>query len=252
MADSSHLIRRELDAGPWTVVCDFDGTISDFDVTDDLLARFALPEWEQVEVEWKAGRISARECMARQVALLRVSRAALAAHLDTIAIDPTFHGFVDECRQRHLPLRVVSDGLDFSIERILRRHNLGRLPVLANHLVCTGPTTWALEFPNGRNGCRAGSGTCKCAIAAAPRRRVLLIGDGRSDFCLARSADFVFAKNRLTDYCVSQNIPHRAFERFADLRCLLSELLDHPHHHYQPQPLPWEELTDGRSLAVAR
>ena len=57
------LFRGAFLAGNWHVVCDFDGTITPFDVTDAILQRFALPAWEAAEEAWTGGRISARECM---------------------------------------------------------------------------------------------------------------------------------------------------------------------------------------------
>ena len=32
-------------AGPYSVICDFDGTVTPFDVTDAILERFARPAW---------------------------------------------------------------------------------------------------------------------------------------------------------------------------------------------------------------
>jgi len=223
---------------PWSVICDFDGTIATVDVTDELLTRFALPEWQTIEAQWKAGEISARECMAQQIALLRVSRTELYAHLAHIHIDPGFREFVADCRGRQLPMQVVSDGIDRVIRRVLLRNGFGEISIAANRLIHTGRDTYELQFPNAKPGCSAGSGTCKCAVAAqAKPRRVLLIGDGTSDFCLARNADFVFAKAKLRTYCEQQGIAHRAFDTFSDIRYLLSELLDHPHHHHRPLPL---------------
>ena len=231
-------------SGPWTVVCDFDGTIAHADTTDSLLERFALPEWEQIEAQWKAGFIGSRECLQAQVRLLRMTRAQLREHLETLTIDAGFRAFVDGCRARRLPVRVVSDGLDFVIDNILQRYNLSSLPVTANRLVATGPDRWDLEFPNAHERCSAASGTCKCASAAQslPGTRVLLIGDGRSDFCLARNADFVFSKGSLTAHCERAGIAHRPFEDFADVPYLLSELLDHPYHHLHRQPMSWRAL----------
>jgi 2-hydroxy-3-keto-5-methylthiopentenyl-1-phosphate phosphatase len=227
--------------GPWTVICDFDGTIADVDVTDELLARFALPAWTEIEADWKAGLITSRDCMERQVKLLRFTRPELERFLEGISIDAGFRDFIAECRWRQLPVRVVSDGIEEVIRSILRRHNLGQLPVTANQLVATGGSTYELRFPNANAQCTAASGTCKCARAMQEPRssRVLLIGDGRSDFCLASAADFVFSKSKLTQHCEEQGIAHRSFDRFADIHYLLSELLDHPHHHMHRKPLSW-------------
>jgi 2-hydroxy-3-keto-5-methylthiopentenyl-1-phosphate phosphatase len=55
------------------VFVDFDGTISLEDTTDVILERFADPEWRKVESEWLAGVIGSRECLARQIDLVRAT-----------------------------------------------------------------------------------------------------------------------------------------------------------------------------------
>ncbi|MBF0425473.1 MAG: MtnX-like HAD-IB family phosphatase [Magnetococcales bacterium] len=212
---------------PLRILCDFDGTIAACDVTDSLLETFALPEWRAWETEWQAGRIGAQACMEQQVALLRVSRAALDAHLDQIAIDTGFVGFVDEAQRLGCDLTVVSDGIDYAIQRILGRHGLGDLPVIANHLEPVADDRYRLVFPHARPDCRVAAGTCKCHVAgdATPHMRRLLIGDGRSDFCAAGRVDLVFAKDKLLRHCREQNLPHLPFRDFAHAGTLLNALV---------------------------
>jgi 2-hydroxy-3-keto-5-methylthiopentenyl-1-phosphate phosphatase len=45
--------------------------------------------------------------------------------------------------------------------------------------------------------------------------RVLMIGDGASDFCVARRADLTFASKRLLDHCLDQGLPYRAVANFS-------------------------------------
>lgn len=213
----------------WAILCDFDGTISVQDVIDSLLEHHGLPGWEQLEEAWREGRIGSAECMQGQVALLGLDRVRLDAHLDALSIDPAFPRFVVLARELGLPLQVVSDGLDYAIERLLQRHGLGGLPVAANHLVAgTPPQHWRLESPHAVAGCS--SGTCKCALADEvgldSRRRTLLIGDGASDFCVAATVDFVFAKGRLADHCLEAGIPHLRIRDFRDAVQALPRLVD--------------------------
>ncbi|MFT3789494.1 MAG: MtnX-like HAD-IB family phosphatase [Rudaea sp.] len=212
----------------WTLLCDFDGTISVEDTTDTLLERFGKPGWEKLEDDWKAGRIGSRECMAGQVALLDMSRAELDAHLVERAIDPGFAEFVAYAKAHGMPIEILSDGLDHAIHFILRHYDFDYLPVTANRLEQVGEREWRLGFPNASATCRAKSGTCKCAAAAStqgPRKRVLMIGDGASDYCVAESADFVFAKGKLVDYCRAKNIPHASIRDFAEALALLPALV---------------------------
>ncbi|WP_049623933.1 MtnX-like HAD-IB family phosphatase [Frateuria defendens] len=213
----------------WTILCDFDGTISVEDVIDSLLDRFGRPGWEALEQDWRAGRIGSRACMSGQVALLDMNAQELDRHLDGLWIDHAFPAFVARARALGVPLRVVSDGLDYAIERILGRYGLAGLPLAANHLSPgTPPQRWQLSSPYQAEGCL--SGTCKCARLAEARAggaaRTLLIGDGASDFCAADRADFVFAKHRLIEHCRAAGIPYVPITGFEDALDLLPRLLD--------------------------
>ena len=206
---------------PFNIICDFDGTVTPFDVTDAILEKFALSEWREVEDEWVNGQISARECMRRQVALMRVARSELDVFLDSVPLVEGFQPFVDFCRSSAINFMVVSDGMDYAIRRILRRHGLGDLPLAANKLLFGQDGTYRLEFPFGDPLC--GSGVCKCRVAGVDRQRILLIGDGRSDCCLAARASLVLAKSGrdLLEFCLSGGLPCLAYENFCDIRDLL-------------------------------
>ncbi len=213
----------------WQILCDFDGTIATKDVTDTLLERFALDGWEEIETSWKAGLIGSRDCMARQVELLRADKAMLDAALDEIEIDPGFPAFVALCRREGLPLTVVSDGLDYAIRRILTRHGLGDLPIVANHLEQVAEDRYRLSFPYANAGCAKGSGTCKCKVGeglTAGGAMSLLVGDGTSDMCAAGSVDLVFAKDKLLSYCREEGLPVVAYRDFANATRQLAALLD--------------------------
>src|SRR5215471_5274734 len=212
----------------WQVVCDFDGTIANVDVTDGLLERFAGPAWVAIEAAWRSGEISGRECMARQIDLLQAGQDDIDAYLATVDIDPEFAAFAEFCRTNGLGLRIVSDGLDYVIHKILGRYHLDHLPVIANKFEAVGGDRYRLRFPNFRPDCESGSGTCKCAAAqeaGAAAKWTLLIGDGASDYCLATSADFVFAKSKLLNFCQENLLPHRAFADFGEAREALASML---------------------------
>ncbi len=217
----------------WTILCDFDGTISIGDVTDRLLERFGQAGWEELENAWKLGEIGSLACMAGQIALLDATPAELDAAIAEIAIDPAFPAFVAAALAAKIPLTVVSDGLDRAIHGILARYGLDHLPVVANRLVAATQRSWHLEFPHSSPRCCTGSGACKCATgerlaALDGPRRILLIGDGSSDFCLAKRADFVFAKHSLAAHCHEHGIAHRVITDFEHALTALPALLEQP------------------------
>ncbi|MBV8961932.1 MAG: phosphoserine phosphatase, partial [Hyphomicrobiales bacterium] len=70
------------------ILLDFDGTIAIEDTTDCLLERFAPPSWRDVEDAWEAGLIGSRECLARQIELVRASEEDLERFIADVHIDP--------------------------------------------------------------------------------------------------------------------------------------------------------------------
>jgi 2,3-diketo-5-methylthio-1-phosphopentane phosphatase len=197
------------------IIVDFDGTIVRQDATDLILERFALPEWRGVEQEWVAGRIGSRECLARQIDLVRASDQDLDDLIADLEIDPAFPGFVSLCQERGFEVVVGSDGLDRVIAQVLERCGLA-LPFVSNRLTSLGDGRWRVDFPHFDPACEVSSGTCKCAISDRAAVPTLLVGDGRSDFCVAAQAKWVLAKGQLAQHCWQSQIPHVPIDGFAD------------------------------------
>lgn len=223
---TTRLSHEDNGALPWTILCDFDGTVSPEDITDILLERFALPGWETLEQQWQAGETGSAECMSGQIALLDMTREELDSCLSSIRIDPAFKHFVALARRRAIPLTIVSDGLDYAIQHILNRHELGHLRVIANHLEQQSERRWRLRLPVAAPDCQRASGVCKCAVAKTVKGRVLMVGDGRSDFCVAGQVDHVLAKGELVDECRRQGIACTPFHDFSDAVPALSRWLN--------------------------
>lgn len=214
-------------ASEWNVICDFDGTITPFDVTDALLAEFALPAWEDVEEEWLRGAISARECMKRQIALIRAPLPELDAFLDSVPVTEGFPEFMEFCAERGSKALIVSDGMDYAIKRVLASHGLRNIPVIANRLCHRGKDRYVLEFPYGAAGCP--SGVCKCSVARSLEGESLLIGDGHSDCCLSGAVAFTLAKQgkELQRHCQDNGHPYAGYENFHDVRALFENAVYH-------------------------
>lgn len=217
-------------AASMRIICDFDGTITTQDTTDRVLEALADPAWREFESRWVAGEITAAYCMRRQVELIGGSKAELDTVLDGARLDPGFLAFASWCERRGLLVSIVSDGVDYFITRILARHGLDHLPVVANRL--TGePGAWRLEQPWSREGCAAGSGVCKCSVTepwAPELRTTVYVGDGRSDFCVSGRADVLFAKGALAQYAAARSQPFLPFDTFDDVTRALAQRLGDP------------------------
>jgi 2-hydroxy-3-keto-5-methylthiopentenyl-1-phosphate phosphatase len=208
------------------VLVDFDGTIATVDTTDALLERFALPQWQDIEAAWKAGHIGSRECMVRQVDLIRATPADIDGFIGGLDIDPGVAAFFAYARELGLEVTVVSDGLDRTVNAVLARCGI-EAAARANHLEHVGADRWRLSFPHAKSDCAALSGNCKCATPhAAPVSLRVVVGDGRSDFCVAEQADFVLAKSKLIDHARLHKLPHATFATFAEAKVQLAAWLD--------------------------
>jgi len=199
---------------------DFDGTVTDVDIIDAILQSFARPEWQDVESLWEQGIIGSRECLERQMAMVEQPLSKLLEYVDGFSIDDTFRDFTRFLEARSIPYAIVSDGFQVFIERLLANAGLGRIPVYANIL---REEQGALKtiFPYSQPDCN--SANCKCtAVSGMGRKRALiLVGDGRRDFCLAHKSSHVFAKKALTGYCFDNNIPHTPFDSFSEITAFL-------------------------------
>jgi 2-hydroxy-3-keto-5-methylthiopentenyl-1-phosphate phosphatase len=61
--------------------------------------------------------------------------------------------------------------------------------------------------------------------ASADEDIIVYVGDGYSDRCPVKYADFVFAKRQLIRYCQEQNITYFEFHHFGDVREKMEEIV---------------------------
>jgi 2,3-diketo-5-methylthio-1-phosphopentane phosphatase len=210
--------------GRLEILCDFDGTIAPIDTVDFLLERLADPAWRLFEEQWIRGEIDSRECMTAQVGLVRGGWRAIRRALEEVRLDPSFAAFAAWCRASRISLRVVSEGIEQVITHLLRREGVLVDEIWAPRLSECSNGALELRLP-AAGGALCGAALCKCASVttdASPPFRVL-IGDGRSDFCVSRRADLVFACSKLAIHCEQNDIPFVPFLGFDTVRRMLAE-----------------------------
>jgi 2-hydroxy-3-keto-5-methylthiopentenyl-1-phosphate phosphatase len=212
--------------------CDFDGTITQVDVTDEILTQLANPSWREIEQEWACGSIGSRECLERQLALVDASAEELDALIDAIPVDPGFSRFLQSTERTNLPFYVVSDGFDYVVRRVLKRAGVNGQLRNGTHLFASSLDVegrrMKVSFPHTAKGCAHGCATCKAEVMrrlSQGRKPVIFAGDGLSDRFAVEEADIVFAKRQLLVYCRKQRIACRPFETFDDIQASLAEML---------------------------
>jgi len=208
------------------IFCDFDGTITEVDTTDAILEAFALPEYRDWELLWEQGLITGRECMERQTRLINAHPQTLRLFCKHLPVDVGIYELENACLRTGSSLMIVSDGIDLSMDAVLKTCGLGHIPHCSNRLRWDSGRRPFLTFPFGNPNCRGGCGVCKCKILDETRRDTpaVYIGDGLSDSCVVHRADRVFAKNRLREYCLQNEISHEPFAKLSEVARALDDV----------------------------
>lgn len=215
------------------IFVDFDGTISKLDVGDHLFYELGGERCRLLVRDYLNGTISARECFVGVcTAAGQVSRERVDEILDRMEIDPSFKDFVQFCRSREIDFFVLSDGFDYYIDRILKRHGLASVKFIANHLEfqrtdSTGLFFLVPFFPYTDEECSR-CANCKrnhLLTLSSDEDIIVYIGNGYSDRCPSRYADIVFAKRDLLRYCRQENISYFEYRNFQDVISRLENIL---------------------------
>ncbi len=209
---------------PLSILVDYDGTISQVDVSERILTRFFVGDWRADDLEYAAGVIGSRTFFERQMPTFEGSFGEVAEFAAAQPHDPGFASFVRAADRLGVPVEVVSDGLGFFIEPALERLGVPHVPVVT--AVTRFEGGWAeMSFPNGHPECLV-CGTCKRNRVLghqAAGRTVAFVGDGESDRYAAAYSDLIFAKLDLITLCEREGWTFTPFDDFDALRGWLEE-----------------------------
>ena len=203
------------------ILCDFDGTISKKDAIYYFFKTYCSEGWQNVEKLWVEKKIDSKECLKREFELVpNLSQKLIDDYLKTIDIDENFKDFYTFCKENNIDVCIVSDGIDYFIEKILELNGIKGIKVYSNHAeFINGKYEYA--YPNESKNCVNNLGTCKCNVFNNMKKqyeKVVYVGDGISDYCVADKADILYAKTSLVDYCERNEIKYFKYNTFADIK----------------------------------
>lgn len=198
-----------------TLVLDFDGTITEVDLLDEMARRFGDPAiYQEVEDGIHAGTITLRECITREFEPVTMSMEAMVAWvLANVAVRPGLPDLVSLARGRGWRVRVLSSGFEEIIEPVLRALGVAAVEILANR-VNVRPEGWRVVWRD----------PAVCAVCHEPCKRgglpdghIVYIGDGISDRCASLAAQRIFATRGLARYLDDEAVPYTPFDDFHDV-----------------------------------
>lgn len=212
---------------PIYIFTDFDGTITNDDIGDEIFKTFG--QFEPFNTQLKAGKLNIKDywvavCKTLKPNLTEQDIINFALKAD---VDPWFTKFSDFCQKNNYPLTIISDGFSNYIIPILEKLNLAHIPVFSNYLTFKNNSITP-HFPFASESCNCLCASCKrnAMLTQIPIDTVtIFIGDGYSDFCIAQHSDLIFAKNDLARFCVENKIPHHHYKTFFDIIRIIDSVL---------------------------
>jgi 2-hydroxy-3-keto-5-methylthiopentenyl-1-phosphate phosphatase len=201
-----------------TLVVDFDGTITEQDLLDDIAQTFGDDEvYREVDRGLDRGSLSLHEVIRREFEPVRAELDEVVEYtLRHTRVRPGFRELVERAQAGGWRLVVVSSGFHELIEPVLDREGVD-VELHANR-VDARADGWRVLWNYGEE-CGTCGESCKRATvdALANGGEVVYIGDGYSDRCAAESADRVFARRGLARWLGERGIPFEPFDDFHDV-----------------------------------
>jgi len=204
----------------WTdyiVLCDFDGTISETSLSDFLYRKFASCGMMYSEL-WAEDRIGTIEEIENSFKCISASKEEMENALASVRLVSGFLDFYNFCHSNSLDLIIVSDGLEWAIRFVLERSDVRDIGIMSNQIYFR-PDGFRFKFPYfdpeyPKIGVRKLNIVNRFKLQ---EKKVILIGDGKTDIEAAQAADYVFANNSLIDFCRNKNVPFFPFKNFHDI-----------------------------------
>jgi 2-hydroxy-3-keto-5-methylthiopentenyl-1-phosphate phosphatase len=207
------------------VQCDFDGTITEEDVSFAMLDAFAEGDWRALHRQYEEAKISVGRFNEAAFAMVKTDRKSLLKAIEgKVKIRPGFPEMVACCRRKGFRLVIVSNGLDFYIEEILKDLGLTGMEVFAARtrfhrgglkVQYVGPDGQMLDssFKEAYVDLFLGQGY-----------RIIYAGNGDSDFQPARKCHYVLATGNLLTRCRQAKLDCIPFSDFNEVVSVLERL----------------------------
>lgn len=218
------------------IVTDFDGTLMEQDVGDEIMDLLDITKHAQV-VEasrlFREKKVGSLAWIEAAYPLLNGRQAQVDSILEGVNLREGARAFVEFCQEKDTPVTVLSDGMQYYIEQILLREQLTVSRVIANPIHYTVDGQFQFGVQNTNAACKW-CGCCKASIVKQLKEEgwlVIYIGDGSSDYYGSGFADWIFARGSLARYLTAEDSAYYPFETFYDILKILAS--------------NWESYVDG-------
>jgi 2-hydroxy-3-keto-5-methylthiopentenyl-1-phosphate phosphatase len=202
------------------VQCDFDGTITEEDVSFLILDTFAGDRWRETLEEYMAGKIPVGTFNKRVFAMVKADEKTqldLVFNSGRVKIRPGLRELVDYCKVKDCKFIIVSNGLTFYIEALLEKQGLDQVEVFAARNVFH-PKGMEVSYigPEGDE-MEVGFKEAYTRLLIKDGYDVAYVGNGVSDIHPSRLALKVFATGDLLRKCREERLECTPFNDLFDV-----------------------------------
>ena len=206
------------------IFSDFDGTITEHDVIVMIMEKFAPPEWVEIK----------EQILYKRTTTLKDGIEELFSLIDSnkkneivdfvkkeVKLREGFVDFLSFCESEKIEFNVLSGGLDFFIEPILKSYK-DKLKIFCN-LGDFNSRKIKIDYKYLPKNCIL-CGDCGCCkieiIEQYPKEKFIrvLIGDSLTDLAPSKVSDIVFARADLVKYLEQETISYTPFENFYEVK----------------------------------
>lgn len=200
------------------VQCDFDGTVTDQDISFLLLDAFVDGDWRGLLRQYQEGTMTVGHFNTAAFAMMKADKKTLLEYIkDKIEVRSGFRELVDYCRRRGFRFVIVSNGQDFYIENILGGIGVGDIEFFsAKSLFHSDGVTVQYIGPDGSPR-ESDFKETYVRLFLADGYRIIYIGNGDSDVLPAKQCHHIFATGALLSHCKQNNITCTPFTDFDDV-----------------------------------
>jgi 2-hydroxy-3-keto-5-methylthiopentenyl-1-phosphate phosphatase len=198
--------------------CDFDGTLTEEDVSFLILDAFATGDWRRLLTQYREGKIPVGRFNTRAFAMVKADKPTLLQFVRSKArIRAGFNELLDYCHRQGFEFVIVSNGLDFYINTILSDMGIDNIQVFAARTRFTADGIDVRYIGPRGNQLEDNFKDAYVSLFLGRGYRLIYAGNGISDVSPARQAHHIFATGELLTRCQEINLNCAPFTDLNDV-----------------------------------
>jgi 2-hydroxy-3-keto-5-methylthiopentenyl-1-phosphate phosphatase len=200
------------------IQCDFDGTLTEQDISFLILDTFADGDWRSILEQYKSNQISVGRFNTLAFRMVKKDKAALIRFINEKAeLRPGLKELLNYCKLRNFRFTIVSNGMTFYIQTLLNNAGINGVEIYAAQAEFNNNGIEASYIgPDGKE-IQNGFKEAYVNKFLVEGWRVVSIGNGASDIPAAKLAHYTFATEPMLSLCRETEVDCIPFESLDDI-----------------------------------